>query len=303
MTAVRTALNASSMAEPLLRRLEPEAAGFTLVAVRQDGLAASRGAVDLGEYFLYFSFFLIVAAVMLAASFFKLGIEQRVREVGTLRAVGFSTRTLRRVFIAEGAVLLLVGSVVGVLGALGYAGALVAGLRTWWVGAVGTGPRVPFMLRGPRWPRESVGARRRRLARSSGRSGVCLARHRRALLAGELESRVETTKRTRALAVVAASLLVTAFVVLGLSAAGLIASVEGFFGAGTLLLVSTVTMASLALRRARPASNRGTRLERRGAPCRPWCGSSSGAESDADCPDCVSHVHRGIGRGVQEGLA
>ena len=67
--------------------------------MRRDGLNASRGAVDLGEYFLYFSFFLIVAAVLLSASFFRLGVEQRVREVGTLRAVGYSTSRIRRVFL------------------------------------------------------------------------------------------------------------------------------------------------------------------------------------------------------------
>ena len=56
---------------------------------RATGLAASRGATDFGEYFVYFSFFLVVSALLLAALFFKLGVEQRVREVGLLRAVGF----------------------------------------------------------------------------------------------------------------------------------------------------------------------------------------------------------------------
>ena len=56
-----------------------------------EGLDASGGATDFGEYFTYFSFFLVVSALMLAALFFKLGVEQRAREVGLLRAVGFST--------------------------------------------------------------------------------------------------------------------------------------------------------------------------------------------------------------------
>ena len=62
---------------------------------------------------------------MLSASFFRLGVEQRVREIGTLRALGFSISTVRRAFLAEGAVLLAIGSLVGVLGALAYGGALV----------------------------------------------------------------------------------------------------------------------------------------------------------------------------------
>ena len=64
--------------------------------VRGEALTASRGATDFGEYFVYFSFFLVVSALLLAALFFKLGIEQRVREVGLLRAVGFRVADVRR---------------------------------------------------------------------------------------------------------------------------------------------------------------------------------------------------------------
>ena len=138
LTSVRVALPESTLAGSLRRRIDPESAGFTIAAVRRDGLDSSRGAVDLGAYFLYFSFFLIVAAVLLSASFFRLGIEQRAREVGTLRAVGYSSRTLRRLFLSEGAVLSIAGSLLGAVGALAYGGALVAGLRSWWIGAVGT---------------------------------------------------------------------------------------------------------------------------------------------------------------------
>ena len=103
----------------------------------REGLAASRGATDFGEYFTYFSFFLVVSALLLAALFFRLGVEQRAREVGLLRAVGFSTARVRRLFAAEGLVLAVAGSVIGVAGAVAYAGAMMDGLRTWWVGAVG----------------------------------------------------------------------------------------------------------------------------------------------------------------------
>ncbi len=40
------------------------------------------------QYFVYFSFFLVVSALLLAALFFKLGVEQRAREVGLLRVGG-----------------------------------------------------------------------------------------------------------------------------------------------------------------------------------------------------------------------
>ena len=118
--------------------IDPLAMGLAVRDVRADGLAASRGATDFGAYFTYFSFFLVVSALMLAALFFRLSVEQRAREVGLLRAVGFTTARVRRLFSLEGFVLALVGSVVGIGGAVAYGAMMMAGLRTWWSGAVGT---------------------------------------------------------------------------------------------------------------------------------------------------------------------
>ena len=119
-------------------RLDPLAAGLSVQDVRADGLAASRGSTDFGEYFTYFSFFLVVSALLLAALFFRLGVEQRAREVGLLRAVGYTTARIRRMFAAEGLVVTAIGSLLGVAGAIGYAWVMIAGLGSWWSGAVGT---------------------------------------------------------------------------------------------------------------------------------------------------------------------
>jgi len=118
--------------------LDPATMGLSVRAVRTEGLSASRGATDFGEYFVYFSFFLVASALVLAALFFRLGVEQRAREVGLLRAVGFGTPQVRRLFAAEGLVLAIAGSVIGIAGAIAYGAAMMAGLRTWWSGAVGT---------------------------------------------------------------------------------------------------------------------------------------------------------------------
>jgi hypothetical protein len=124
---------------PKLRSaIDPLTVGLTVSNVRAQSLDASRGATDFGEYFVYFSFFLVVSALVLAALFFKLGVEQRVREVGLLRAVGFGPSQVRRQFLGEGLLLAVAGGVLGVLGALAYAAVIMHGLRTWWVDAVGT---------------------------------------------------------------------------------------------------------------------------------------------------------------------
>jgi putative ABC transport system permease protein len=124
--------------ESLRKSLDPALMGFQVVPVRDQGQAASRGATDFGEYFLYFSFFLVVAALMLTTLFFKLGIEQRAREIGTLQAIGLSDSRIRRLFLVEGTLLAGIGSLLGLVGAIAYAALLMYGLRTWWVDAVGT---------------------------------------------------------------------------------------------------------------------------------------------------------------------
>jgi ABC-type antimicrobial peptide transport system permease subunit len=122
----------------LRETLDPLQDGLSIQAVRAQGLEASRGATDFGEYFLYFSFFLVISALLLTGLFFKLGIEQRLREIGVLQAVGFPASKIRALFLFEGTALAVIGTLLGLAGALGYAALMMWGLRTWWVNAVGT---------------------------------------------------------------------------------------------------------------------------------------------------------------------
>ncbi len=118
--------------------IDPVQMGFAIQPVREQSLQASRGATDFGEYFTYFSFFLVVSALLLTTLFFKLGVEQRLREIGLLRAVGFSIKQIRSLFLREGLALAVTGSLAGLIGAIAYGALMMFGLRTWWVGAVGT---------------------------------------------------------------------------------------------------------------------------------------------------------------------
>jgi ABC-type antimicrobial peptide transport system permease subunit len=118
--------------------LDPIQMGLAVQPVKEQGLQASRGATDFGEYFTYFSFFLVVSALMLTALFFRLGVEQRLREIGLLRAIGFSVKQVRSLFLREGLALATLGGVAGLIGAVAYGALMMFGLRTWWVGAVGT---------------------------------------------------------------------------------------------------------------------------------------------------------------------
>jgi putative ABC transport system permease protein len=116
----------------------PIDASLTIRDARAEALAAAHGTTDFGEYFVYFSFFLVVSGLLLAGMFFALSVEQRARELGVLFAVGYRQRDVRRLLLREAAVLAGIGSLIGMAGAIGYAWLIMYGLRTWWVGAVNT---------------------------------------------------------------------------------------------------------------------------------------------------------------------
>ncbi|HJR61360.1 MAG TPA: ABC transporter permease [Vicinamibacterales bacterium] len=118
--------------------VRPEALGVTVQPVRRLAAEASVGATDFGQYFTYFSFFIVVSALLLAILFFRLGVEQRLRQIGVMRAAGFTVATVRRLLLIEAVALAAVGAIIGIVGAIGYGLLIMHGLRTWWIGAVGT---------------------------------------------------------------------------------------------------------------------------------------------------------------------
>jgi len=122
----------------LLKTLRPDETGMEFLAVKDQGLQASEKSGDFTGLFIGFSFFLIAAAALLIGLLFRLGIERRTRELGLLSAIGWSPAQVRKSFFAEGLVLIVGGVFLGSLAAIGYAALMIHGLKTWWVGAVGT---------------------------------------------------------------------------------------------------------------------------------------------------------------------
>lgn len=122
----------------LLDHVAPEDVGLVVQPVKAVGLQAANGATDFTGLFIGFSFFLILAAMILVGLLFRLAIEQRVRQLGLLGAIGWSPQQIRRLMLSEGAVLVLLGSLLGGVAAVAYAHGMIYGLRTWWIGAIGT---------------------------------------------------------------------------------------------------------------------------------------------------------------------
>ncbi len=121
-------------------RLDPARAGLALRPVREEALRAVSESMDLGQLFLGMSAFLIAASLLLTAMLFVFTVEQRAREMGVLLATGHPAGGVRRLFLAEGAVLALLGSLAGIPLGWAFAKLLVGGLASLWSGAVAGTP-------------------------------------------------------------------------------------------------------------------------------------------------------------------
>jgi putative ABC transport system permease protein len=239
----------------LHQALAPLQNGLRVLSVRTQSLQAARGATDFGEYFSYFSFFLVVSALLLASLFFKLGIEQRLREIGLLRAVGYSLKQVRGLFLREGVVLAVLGSLLGLAGAMMFGWLMMFGLRTWWVGAVGTtllklhlapGTLAIGLVSGVVIALAVIALTLRSLNKIAPRSLLMGSDDRWQIAGGSGKRRLSS----RLLAVVFAAL---GLLLLVASVAKVIGQAGGFFGAGTCLLIAALFGWSAWLRSERKA--------------------------------------------------
>jgi ABC-type antimicrobial peptide transport system permease subunit len=231
----------------LLANLRPDEVGLRFEAVREQALKSAAQSQDFGQLFLGFSLFLVAAALLLMALLFQLGLEQRASEVGILLALGLTPKQVRRLLLVEGAALALVGGLIGVLGGLGYAKAMLWALTTVWRSAIGSA-QLQFhatvaslyigLCASTVVAALTIWLTLRKQARQPPRD----------LLAGEVSGQWSVVRGHAAWIALASGLAAVAIVGWGLMS-GQHADPDVFFGAGTLLLVAGLAAASAWLRR------------------------------------------------------
>ena len=112
-----------------------------VVPVKANGLKASSGTTPFDALFLGLSMFVIGAALALVSLLFRLALQQRSEEMGTMLANGFRQKQVGRIWSIEMVGVCLIGALTGLLMGIGYAALMLYGLKTWWVGAITT----PFL--------------------------------------------------------------------------------------------------------------------------------------------------------------
>jgi putative ABC transport system permease protein len=139
LTAIRypAGTDSAKLANEIQGKLTPDQLGMGVLDLRGSAIAATDAPVDFGQLFVAFSFFLLAAAAVLTGLLFVFSLQQRNQEAGLLLALGWTPRRVRRLFLAEGFALALVGSVLGAAGGVVYTQAVLRALSTVWRGAVG----------------------------------------------------------------------------------------------------------------------------------------------------------------------
>jgi putative ABC transport system permease protein len=256
-TSIRVAatseLTREMLEETLLAELrQPEAMkelAFEFTSIKREGLESARGTTPFDGLFLALSFFIILAAVLLVALLFRLGIESRAAQIGILSAVGIPARKTTAFLVREGAAVAALAAIFGVgLGTL-YAMLMLAGLQSWWLGAI-VSPFLEFHVRtvslligyasGTVVSVLAIFLSVRRLRR------VAATR----LLAGQVSLATTLAPRTGRLGWLLGLFLLAAAIGLGLAATGLSGEAQAgaFVGGGALVLLGLLILAWHALR-------------------------------------------------------
>jgi ABC-type lipoprotein release transport system permease subunit len=248
----------ADLAARILTSLQPvlPELGWSVRPIRSQQLDSSRGTTPFDALFLSLSFFVILAAVMLIAMLFRLGLIQRLRQFGTLIAVGWTPRQVTRLTLIEGLVIAAGGAVLGVIGGIYYAKIVLWALRTYWVGAV----TVPFLTFHWNSPSLIIGALAGWLV-----AGLTIWLTIRSLLKADAQTlisgrdtdkQVARTSRGRRLPIVAAIVALLAVLIAAAgAAAGGQAAAGGFVGGGMLLLIAMLMAMYARLSRPKRIEN------------------------------------------------
>jgi len=138
-TAIRVAgLKSAELEQTLLSGLDPADAGYQISDAKTEGNQAASTGVDFGQLFIGLSFFVLFAAVLLTIILFRLFLNYRKSEIGTLSAMGFTIPSIRALLLKEAAGYILLGILIGIPFGIAYNYLILKAINTIWVDIVRT---------------------------------------------------------------------------------------------------------------------------------------------------------------------
>lgn len=139
LTAIRWPLaenNLDTLRAKLIETLDPAQFGMFFDDAAAHGQRAGAGSSDFSGLFAGLSMFLILSCAVLCALIFVFTVEQRASQAGILLAMGWPKKAIYRLLLTEGALLALLGAVLGAGVGMLYTLLMMLALRTIWQDAV-----------------------------------------------------------------------------------------------------------------------------------------------------------------------
>ncbi len=139
-TAIRfpASVSEKEILNKLSGHLDPEKNGFRIDDLYNESIMAASESVDFSSLFLSLGFFLIVASVVLLSFAVTTYLESKYRQIRTFFALGFRSRRIGQLFIAESVIISFTGCIAGSFGGILVSMLIIRLLNTVWQGAVQT---------------------------------------------------------------------------------------------------------------------------------------------------------------------
>ncbi|NMC40995.1 MAG: ABC transporter permease, partial [Bacteroidales bacterium] len=128
----------------LTGNIDPAAAGFRVINIRDDMLQAASSSVDFSSLFLGLGFFIIISCLMLLALSVSSFLERRRDEIFTFFATGYSNKKIFYILLSENFIITSVSAFAGALAGILFNFLVIRALNSVWSGAVNTSSLSPY---------------------------------------------------------------------------------------------------------------------------------------------------------------
>jgi putative ABC transport system permease protein len=130
--------NEDYISQLIKEELDPSDLGISVLPVRESGFEAARGGIDFSQLFLSLSFLVLASSIILTLLLFRLNLQVRISQAGTLRGMGYSKKHIRRIYLIEGAFSAMAGGIPGIFLAILFTRGVFHMLETIWSDIVRT---------------------------------------------------------------------------------------------------------------------------------------------------------------------
>ncbi len=129
----------AAVREAIETAVDPLQTGFQVNELREEGMRSAAAGVDFGMLFGGLGFFVMLAGIMLFFLLMLFNLEKRSGQVRLFSSLGYSRPLIRKIYLAEGMLVAVVGGVGGLLLAVGYGELVRYALTGVWQDIVRTG--------------------------------------------------------------------------------------------------------------------------------------------------------------------